>query len=345
MIFTYLFYFLSLLTGCPEKSAASYLQERQWEGITTILVDQEGKERGGESKAGKEKPVEQASFFWKPGLIERVWMQYQALHIFQDKLLKGDAKPEYIFESLNLALVKDSFALLCGILWCFALAVCLLSFSLPFAFIQALKKIILACSFLFVLLQTQLAFTNSFRGASFSFLTLEPLRFISGLLLLLLSLIVFAWTFLQKVFQKQKSQSRADDVFVRLLKSKKTKQLWAAPKSLIDLLWNFALICLISIVLANALLLPLYILQLSFPEAFSLCLAAALLLFVCYYAYAYWDKARRYHGPSSFVVGLAFLCYRLLSSAFVSALALIALSLLIVVLLSLSFFNTKLFVF
>ena len=250
------------------------------------------------------------SFYWKTGVLKKIYLQAQALDLFEEKLLEGDTKPEEIFRRLHRALIQNIFFLCLNALYLCLLGLCLLNFSAKHSFLNKLSTFLLLSSAIFLSADLFLLY---YRGMMES---ISGNFFISiidsaGILLLFFSIFVLLCQFISN---KIKGSQKVKDSQRELRKSE-TRDLHLFPvkgKALFLIVFHFFLICAAALLLANFFLFPLYSLQLSFPNFFALFLFLLVLLIVAYYTYAYWHVLSRHKAKSNLAIALAFLAYRLL---------------------------------
>ena len=120
-LFLCFLYFLALVMGYPEIGSPS---------ARIIKITEEGVEP---------KP----EFYWKTGILKRIYLQDQALTAFEDKLLEGDTKPEEIFRRLHRSLIQDIFFLVLSLLWVCLLGLCSLNLKTKHIFLDRLSTLLL----------------------------------------------------------------------------------------------------------------------------------------------------------------------------------------------------------
>ena len=271
-LFACFLYFLALLAGYPELRLPSPTEIKITETETKENTD--------------------SNLYWKTGSLKSLFLQKEALALFEEELLEGDLRPKEIFRSLRRSFIQDIFLLCLNLLWFFLLGLCLLNVSAKHHFLDKLSAFLLL-STVFLLSGNLLLLYSEVKKAeesmgipSFSLLS------IAQVVVLLSSLT----SLLCRFFSKSPFRERASS----FLKAK-TFSLFA---------FHFSLICLGALLLANVFLFPLYALQISFPAFFALFLFFFLLLLLGYYSYAHRSMLPGTTGENNFFLALSLLAYR-----------------------------------
>ena len=291
-LFLCFIYFLALVMGYPEARFPS----------PTIIKITEPEPQEAQAQV--------LGFYWKTGILKKIYLQAQALDLFEEELLEGDTKPEEIFRSLQRSLVQNIFFLCLSIFWLCLLGLYLLNFRAKDLFLKKLSNFLLLSSTLFLSADIFLSYHRGILK-SISESSFTSVRTSAEIIILFFSMTALLYQFvLSKIKARQAAKSsnaEAVEGETQSLHSFSIK--W---RSLSPFVFHFLLICAAALLLANSLLFPLYALQLSFPNFFALFLFLLVLALIAYYVYAYWSMFFVDKAKNSLSIALTFLAYRLL---------------------------------
>ncbi len=258
---------------------------------------------------------------WSAGLVERTVLQRRALLSFRDPLLESDSRPERLLRSLERSFTADLVLLILSALWCMLIVSCLAALRRGHWFYRPMLLMVLApltVAVLFVLLNVR------------RFELVEARR---NLTLyrdwLLLAKVYFEVTlmfaggavFLSRLLPERPAETMGELRFMGHLRvegGRRRRREWLTTAAQIGAIIAAAL------ALANVVLFPLYIIQISFPRFFGGLLAALVIGLSLFYVRAYVRVSHAQGaggGPDS---GAAFLGFRVLrNTLFVSGAVLV----------------------
>ena len=299
-ILFYFIYFLLILLGNPEQ--------------LTRTLEETGTEI-------RNKKSHTQNFFWKTGLLNKTWLQYQAASSFEEQLLEGDTKPSEIFRSLNRSIVQNIFFLGLTIFWLCLVAFYLIASSSKYKFLESLSGYILLLSFIVIILKLTFPETTKFSNHATSYDIKDkietPLITWLEISLVFLSIVNLVYHIFYKITRliKEKKGLRPKTKKLSSKENLHAAKLNINWQAIPPIVLHFLLICLASILLANLILLPIYALQLSFPQIFAFFLFFIMFLALLYYSHAYWHLLSDEKARAQFSVALAYLAFRLFRNA------------------------------
>lgn len=243
------------------------------------------------------------SIVFKPGLIERALLQQRALGL-SDPLLESDTEPEKLFRSMERSYSGDLFSIAAMSLWCGGFLLCFAAIARKVWFARSMAVYLLipsAFSLLLTLFAVRRPALQTDRFLSHDHFLMTGVEFV----LLLLAL---ASVFLSLRKPEVKT------VFLDHLEARQKS--WSESlKRLPGALLQIATIGLVSALLANFVVLPVYYLQLSFPRFFGMLLFSALVILAFFYVRAYLRVSAMQQGATDPVVAMSFLGFRILSNS------------------------------
>ncbi len=250
--------------------------------------------------------------YWKPGLIREIQEIRDTITITDDPLLESDARPEILFQNLERAYIIRLALLTIVSIWSVLLLLNAYTawkrhwFSYPMTVFIHLP---LMLGFLTLLLSVRR--TEILDYGYNTLLTVKVLTegfFVSG----------SAAIILRSFLPRSGAERAIMTPFMQHLITDRAS-VTGLSRSFLSISWHIILIGLISLAAANALLLPVYIMQQSFPAAYSALLSLALAMLAFFYitAYARVSSDSLPDGKREFFAGAAFLGYRFLRNSFV----------------------------
>ena len=293
-LFLCFIYFLALIMGYPETHGPST-------DPTSIKITEE--EVKGEGREG-------LGLYWKTGFLKKIYLQNQALKLFEEELLEGDTKPKEIFRRLQRSLVQNIFFIGLCLFWLCLLGFYLLNSTEKYLFLNKLSTFLLLFSSILLLIDLFLLYHKRSVESILEIFFTSTLAVTQSIILFFGVIILFHQFMLDKIkSRKKEKRSKAKDREVEVQNLHFFSMKW---KLLFPLVFHFFLICIAALLLANFFLFPLYSLQLSFPNFFALFLFMLVLLLIAYYTHAYWRMFFGYKVKNNFSIALTFLGYRLL---------------------------------
>lgn len=236
-----------------------------------------------------------------PGLFFKVQMETRALALMQDPLLESDSRPDRLFRSIERSLFADAVLLTANFLWCALLVISAWTawqnrwFARPLQVMVYVPSIIWLLIVLFSVRRIQLETVpvNPYAAAMSAF---ESLLVLAGIFL------VMETGF--PVFSRGMDTSFMGHS--RKFAVPATEHVARGA----SVFFHLIVIAAAGLAASNVVLLPLFLVQSSFPRFFVLILLAALLLLAVFYVRAY----RRVSVESAVGTSVSFLGFRVLSN-------------------------------
>ena len=333
VISAFFVYFLTFLTGCPglilvevspgkQPSATEESQnsasgaekkgkgEKKGDVKGESILSYDNKNTVNPETAGQ--PEKESLLIWKPGLLSQVPAQRRALLSFQDPLLESESKPDKLLRNLERSLTGDMMLLALCVFWCLGLLLCLVAlykrhwFYNPMLFIIILPSMVILLSLLFGVRRDMLFLSQKISDPLVLMQTYtECLLFFSGLLLIL-----------QRLLPETESLALTELAFMGHLRQD-SSSLRSRVYGFIIITIQMTLVLVVALAIANFILLPIYIMQLSFPGFFGLLLIFGLIGLAWFYTSAYYRVSRTHTEESSVVSSTSFLGFRFLRNGLV----------------------------
>lgn len=333
-------YMISFLIGRPVIDTLHDPVSREKSGLEIIPLDPEMDVRGLDEperlhqefrREESGKSVQEIRIRWMPGLIEQVHIIESTLGTFSDPLLESDAKPERMFRELERALLVRLFTMALLIFWSLAALLLLVAMFRGHWFARPMTGLVITPALFTLLLLLLFPRREDLFLAGWHPLTIGKV--------LIETILFFAGTgvLIQKSLPQRRIFQEDHPSFLDHLIRKKTpvgRQLregWT-------ILYQLGIIIGSSLVIANLFLLPLYELQLNFPELFGFLLIIGLAALGVFYVISYVRVARFQNEGASYPDGISFLGYRFLrNTTFLTGLlTVVALTAAVIVILSLT---------
>ncbi len=305
-------YFLSFITGCPamvEKRSATPPPAKLSPGARLLP----NITPGSGDKQSEKKKVERRTI-WAPGLLEKVLRQNRALKLFQDPLLESDSRPEKLLRGMEHSFTADISLLAATIAWCAFILLTLLALLKRHWFYQPMLYMVVPVSAaaIFVLLLSERA-NELFPSAGVSPGTANPLlmaRAYMETLLFFGGLLLILHRFLPDTDSTRLSELK----FMGHLNTRPGTA-GARFRNFAAIVFQVMAIIFAGLLLANFILLPIFLMQLSFPGVFAILLAGGLLVLARFYTRAYANVSRSQHAEASYFSSWSFLGFRILRNS------------------------------
>ncbi len=243
---------------------------------------------------------------WQPGLISQVLVINRAADLVEDELLESDARPEQLVRQLQRSQTGVLFTLIVAVFWCGGLVLALLALARNHWFARPMVFSTLAPSSLFLIL-----FLLTVQRERLSTMDGNP-YLITGVGLESLLFFLGAATLIRMVLPAG-TPATPDDRFMShqfLAASPAGRRFQAFGRAALQI----AVISLTGLVISNLLLLPLFSLQLYFPELFTILISAGIVTLVVFYSTGYVRVSRKEDYRPDYFSGIAFLGFRILKN-------------------------------
>lgn len=326
VLLAFFLYFLSFLTGRPGYDPVDP------ELFDTFPTLEESRTQNpvGESEfndplqiSGSRKSAVEPRLTWRPGLIQRVIIQRKALTVFLDRLLESDSRPDQLLRTMERSLTGDTFLLTLDVFWCLSLIFCSIALVKRHWFYNSFVYFVLSPSVVLILLILTTVRRENLILTPYSNYFLPEIGVETALMLAGIAVI------LQRMLPQPHKAVMTETNFMGHLRTDRDSALSTTQKAL-TMMYQIVLIVLVGLILSNILLLPMYILQISFPGFFAALFAAGLFILAIFYTRAYLHVAGSQHLKVSIFSGISFLGYRIIkNSLFIGSMAALVISVLV----------------
>ena len=230
-------------------------------------------------------PPPKLAFTWAPGLMERTALQRRALAAFRDPLLESDSRPDRLLRSLERSFTADLVLLLISIVWGILLLTCLAALRRGHWFYRPMLLMVLAplaVAVLLVLLNVRRFEVIEAQRNHTLFRDWLLLGRVYAEVTLLFS---GAALFLSKLLPARVAETPRDLLFMSHLRPD-GGAVGRGREGLITAA-QIATIIAAALAIANVILFPLYVLQISFPKFFGALLGIVVVGLGFFYTRAY----------------------------------------------------------
>lgn len=340
VILLFFFYFLSFLTGMPALHIGLTPEEaeelRQLDDTGLLILEGQDRENeafqegvaehqnGPGAPAQEPTPVDlsaarraeldalksRVTFVREPGLVERVIIERRMLAVFDDPLLESDSRPEDLLRQMARSFTTDTVQLGVNLFWCAQILLCLVAFFKRHWFYGPMSTIVMLISVL--MLSFELVTGQRSAMALYENKTGQLLAAMVNAVLIVLG----SGLLLQKILPPWGRLELTETRFMGHLRPDPG----GAPRRVrfLQPTLEIGAIMATGLIVANALLFPIYKLQLSFPGFFAGMLVLGLLVLATFYVRAYLKVARSQQEnnqePLSVFSAISFLGFRMLSN-------------------------------
>lgn len=270
---------------------------------------------------------------WSPGLIEMVSVQNRALGHFQDALLESDSRPEKLLKDLEREQIGSITILTLVVFWLFCLFLGLTALIRKHWFYRPMSSLLFGVNLGVLLINMTTVRSRRMEDLAGYDYTHAILAIFEFAVFLLTAFVLLKRTLPGKSLN-------LDQAFMDHLRSG-PQRISQRIISFFGTSFHIGLVMLAGLIIANVLLLPIYMLQLSFQKIFVLLLIAFLLGLAIWYIRAYLQLARDRGDVVALDSGIAFLGYRLSKNSLFIISVIIAVSLVITIILLATVINTN----
>lgn len=303
VIALYFIYIMTFLTGRPtleitEQYVFSDFPGQDKEALYEPDVTEEIKD---------ERENFATTIHWNPGLIQQAILIQSTLDMIKDPLLESDASPNTIMRDLERTYAQTTLQLWAIIIW----GILLILFALT-----VIKKHWFAGRMnFFVMLPSMgvmLALLLSTRKYQFSMAGAEPIIFIKASIEVALFFLGLA-TLFGRALPRESGSIENEDRFMVHMSGQKSR-IMDNIKGAFRVASHIVIIGLISLVLSNLLLLPVYKLQMKFPNIFAIILVLGIIGLSLFYIFSYIRVSRTQGEDVDFWSGFSFLGFRFVNN-------------------------------
>ena len=297
----YLAYFLLFITGGPR--AHSYYQGPEGSPVSEeeAYAALEGDDPTAELDSLQSQRVHEVRM--QPGLLAQMVLLGRADTLMEDPLLESDARPERLVRHLERSRTGVLFGLVLSLFWCMALGLSLLALVRNHWFATAMVRYTLTPSMLFLfgyLLFIQRERLSLMDGNPYLLtgVSLEVALFFLGALALIRTAMPAA------------REAPADERFMNhhLMQGDPVARLIGG---FVQAALQIAVIGLVGLGVSNLFLLPVFSLQLNFPQLYTLLIVIGVLSLIAFYTLAYVRVSRADGYRPDALSGTAFLGFRI----------------------------------